>query len=382
MKREKSAVEMEQERQQQRANKRKREDRKALIFGLLAILLVAGGSIFAYQKYLSWKDGGTTPTTTVTNNNNAINNSSNTANNSNNTAQNTAGNAANNSGSSSSSNSTSSIVEKPFNYSPPAVRNGKKAGIIEVGASGFNSFAINTNGKDWEMVKKRFDKSFVADGLAKGQRIEQVLGDYISVLTEQDGVSGRNIHFVVSSGAQKEPETQPIINALKKQGYFVNTVTPQQEGQYAFKSLVPESFRKNSFSVDIGSGNTKISWMDDKGKIQAVETVGAKYYQKDIDDKAAYKQALNAAAKVPTNRLKNCFIIGGFPYSLTQQHSTKSRYTSLVAPDKYKLEGAKSKSGGNIYKAIRAATDCQEFIFDADANFSIGLLNEIIGKKK
>ncbi len=381
MKREKSAIEMERELRELKKDREKRENRKAIIFGIISLLLIAGLSIFGYQKYLDWNkstDGTTNVNATATtqNGNQANNNSSAPSSNSN-----------NNSSSNSNNNSSSTAAkkqEKVFNYSPPTVTNGKKAGIIEVGASGFNAFAINTNGKNWEMKKKRFDKSFVADGLAQGKRIGQVLGDYISLLTEQDGVSGRNVHFVVSSGAQKEPETQPIINELKNQGYVVNTVTPAQEGTYAFQSLVPESFRKNSFAVDIGSGNTKISWMDDKGKIQAIETVGAKYYQKDVSDKDAYKRVLNTAAKVPSSRTKNCFIIGGVPYTLTKQHETKKgqRYVSLWDANDYKLEGAKSKSGGNIYKAIQAATDCEQVIFDADANFSIGLLNEIVSKQK
>jgi hypothetical protein len=52
----------------------------------------------------------------------------------------------------------------------------------------------------------------------------------------------------------------------------------------------------------------------------------------------------------------------------------KERYTVLKAPADYKAEGEKQKAGLNIYKAIADATGCQTFVFDWDANFTIGFL--------
>jgi hypothetical protein len=52
----------------------------------------------------------------------------------------------------------------------------------------------------------------------------------------------------------------------------------------------------------------------------------------------------------------------------------KERYTVLNAPQAYKLENAKSKAGINIYKAIADATGTTQFVFDWDANFTIGFL--------
>jgi hypothetical protein len=49
----------------------------------------------------------------------------------------------------------------------------------------------------------------------------------------------------------------------------------------------------------------------------------------------------------------------------------------LNPPAWYKPEDAKDKAGLNIYKAIADATDCKTFVFDWDANFSIGFLLEL-----
>jgi hypothetical protein len=72
---------------------------------------------------------------------------------------------------------------------------------------------------------------------------------------------------------------------------------------------------------------------------------------------------------------KTCFIIGGAPFSMAKQvRNGKERYTILKAPKDYKMDDAKGKAGVNIYKAIKDATGCEQFVFDWDANFTIGFL--------
>ena len=78
----------------------------------------------------------------------------------------------------------------------------------------------------------------------------------------EKGVAGRNAHFVISSGALKNPKTELIAKAIEQTGYVVNRVTPDQEGKFALKALLPKDYRNNSFVIDIGSGNTKISWYE------------------------------------------------------------------------------------------------------------------------
>jgi hypothetical protein len=70
-----------------------------------------------------------------------------------------------------------------------------------------------------------------------------------------------------------------------------------------------------------------------------------------------------------------CFIIGGVPHSLAGQHRQgEERYTVLKAPQHYQATDKKIASGLNIYKAIVDGTQTETFVFDWDANFSIGFL--------
>ena len=269
---------------------------------------------------------------------------------------------------------TSGNEGREFNYTPEKPQNGTMRGVVEVGATGFNSFVINMdNQKRWEIVSKDFGESLAYEGLATTDDIRIGLKKYLAAMFDK-GVSKNNMHFVISSGAQKEPKTQTISNELKKMGYVVNNVTPAQEAQYALRATLPPSFADNSFMVDIGSGNTKVSW-DENGSLKTMELPGAKYYEKEVSDEEVYNQVKREMNKIPEGKRNVGFIIGGVPFTLANQHRKgEERYTVLNAPQSYKAVDKKMGSGLNIYKAIVDATQTDTFVFDWDANFTIGFL--------
>jgi hypothetical protein len=270
--------------------------------------------------------------------------------------------------------STSNAESREFNYTPEKPENGTLRGVVEVGATGFNSFVINMDKeKRWEIVSKDFGESLAYEGLATADDIRIGLKKYLAGMFEK-GVAKNNMHFVISSGAQKEPKTGIIANELKKLGYVVNLVTAEQEGKLALKATVPPSYQDNSFLVDIGSGNTKISWQEG-GNLKTLEVAGAKYYEHGTADDQVYNDVKAQAGKIPESKRNVCFIIGGVPFTLAKQsRKGEERYTVLNEPGKYKAADKKMASGLNIYKAIEDATKCDTFVFDWDANFTIGFL--------
>lgn len=272
------------------------------------------------------------------------------------------------------SNGTSNADRREFNYTPEKPENGTLRGVVEVGATGFNSFVINMDKeKRWEIVSKDFGESLAYEGLATADDIRTGLKKYLAGMFEK-GVAKNNMHFVISSGAQKEPKTAIIANELKKLGYVVNLVTAEQEGKFALKATVPPTYQNNSFLVDIGSGNTKISWQEGES-LKSIEVAGAKYYEHGTSDDDVYSQVKAQSAKIPESKRNVCFIIGGVPYTLAKQNRNgEERYTVLNEPGKYKASDKKMAAGLNIYKAIEDATKCDTFVFDWDANFTIGFL--------
>ena len=272
-------------------------------------------------------------------------------------------------------NDSANNTSRPsFNYTAPDPVGGKLRGVVELGATGFNSFIIRVDEqKNWKLEKADYGSSLLYESMTNDADITAGLKNYIAEMLAF-GVGGKDIHFVISSGAQKVEITKQIIAALKKMGYFVNTVTPEKEGQLALKSVLPSGYRDKAFVVDIGSGNTKISWVQG-ASVMAKEAYGAKYYQNNVTDDAAYQNVSAMSKAVPSGVRGTCFIIGGVPFELAKQvRNGKERYTVLKAPGDYKAEGEKQKAGLNIYKAVADATGCQTFVFDWDANFTIGFL--------
>ena len=261
-----------------------------------------------------------------------------------------------------------------FAYEAPVPVNGKLKGVVELGASGFNSFIVRIDPqRNWHLEKAEFGNSLVMESMASDADVRQGLKAYIGKMLDY-GVGGRDIHFVVSSGALKVPSTIKIVRALKALNYVVNTVTPEKEGVLGLRSVLPPAYADQAFVVDVGSGNTKISWLAG-GQPAAVETYGAKYFEKGTNDATVAADVQGKARQVPAALRQTCFIIGGVPFELAKKvRQGKERYTTLDAASAYQLDNAKGKAGLNIYQAIATATGCQQFVFDWDANFTIGYL--------
>ncbi len=264
-----------------------------------------------------------------------------------------------------------SFTPTPFIYTAPTPIGGKLQCVVELGVTGFNSFVIRVDhNKNWKLERAEFGVSLVKENLATENDIKSSLKRFIADIVSYN-VSAKDIHFVVSSGAAKEAMTQKISAALKHMGYFVNEVTPQQEAKLSLRSVLPTDYQEKAFVVDIGSSNTTISWLPN-GKLVSY---GAKYYQDYTSDATVAQDVMAKASQVPINLRGTCFIIGGVSYELAKQvRNGKERYTVLNAPVDYTPDGMKQKSGLNIYQSIADATGCKQFVFDWDANFTIGFL--------
>ena len=145
-----------------------------------------------------------------------------------------------------SANGTAKGVSQPepFNFTPPAPVNGKLKGVVELGASGFNSFIVTIDAdKNWKLEKADFGNSLVMENMATDQDIREGLKKYIAGMLDY-GVSGRDIQFVVSSGALKAEGTTKIIRVLKTLNYVVNTVTPEQEGKLGLRVVLAQTVRE------------------------------------------------------------------------------------------------------------------------------------------
>ncbi|MBK9271115.1 MAG: hypothetical protein IPM48_05930 [Saprospiraceae bacterium] len=327
---------------------------------ILIIAIILGGLFFVYKKYeptLQEKFG-------VQSNSNAPSGTE---------SPNTEA-SAENSNPNGTEQASGTATSTSFNYTAPVPVNGKLRGVVELGAAGFNSFIVLIDDqKRWKLEKAEFGSSLVHEKMVTDDDIRSGLKNYIRGMLDY-GVAGKDIHFVVSSGAKNEEKVVRIAKGLKEIGYYVNEVTPAQEGTYGFQCALPSSFEDKAFMVDMGSGNTKIAFKL-AGKMTALESHGSKYFQKGLSDSQVASDVSKVVGQVPVSHRDYCFIIGGIPFELAKQvRNGKERYTVLKSPSEYSTSGEKQKAGINIYKAIADETGCKNFIFDWDANFTIGFL--------
>ncbi|MCC3158144.1 hypothetical protein LJ737_12920 [Hymenobacter sp. 15J16-1T3B] len=263
-----------------------------------------------------------------------------------------------------------------FSYQPAEPVNGKLRGVVELGASGFNSFVVRLDAqRRWKLEKADFGNSLVLENLATEDDVRRGLKAYIGQMLDY-GVGPRDIHFVVSSGAAKADNTQKIVKSLQALSYQVNVVTPQQEGALALRAVLPPAYADKAFVVDMGSANTKISWLQPDGSLGTLETHGSKYFQQPLPDSVVAADVRRLVAQVPAERRTACFILGGVPYELAKTvRQGSERYVVLGKPASYaQLPGAKTQAGLNIYRAITDGTGCPQFVFDSSVNFTIGYL--------
>ncbi len=268
-----------------------------------------------------------------------------------------------------------------FNYNHVKPNKGVLKGVIELGTSGFNLFIIEVDSnKNWELKQVSYGKSLISEGMTTPDQIFQNLKKNIKKIIEF-GVDNENIYTVISSGAIKDELTKSIADKLKEQKHQFEVVSLKEESVYGLKAILPQNFYKNSFVVDIGSGNTKISYAlgDD---FKTAETFGSKYHQKGTNDKEVSKKVKELAVSIPKEKREYCFIMGGLPYKLAKPLRNKEeRHTQLLTNiDGYsKLveeKGRAMSSGLNIYKSILEETKCKKVLFDWHANFAIGYLLE------
>ena len=262
-----------------------------------------------------------------------------------------------------------------FFYRSEVPVNGKLRGVVELGASGFNMFIIRVDDKrNWKLEKSEFGNSLVMENMATEEDVRTGLKAYIGKMLDF-GVPGRDIHFVVSSGAALSESTHRITKALEAMKYVVTTVTPEREGALGLRAALPAAYATKGFVFDMGSANSKLSWYAN-GQPNVRDTFGSKYYEKNVADATVAAAVKAVAAAVPATLRGTCFIIGGVPYELAKAvRRGQEPFTVLKAPTEYpQLSGAKMKSGLNIYQALAEATGCQQFVFGYDTNFTIGYL--------
>lgn len=269
------------------------------------------------------------------------------------------------------------IVSEPlirtFDYKSEKPVDGKLIAAIEIGSSGLNYFIVNMDDHDrWSLIKSGFGKSDLLDMKTDIESIFLKIESYKREIISA-GVDKKDIYVIASSSAIETSDIEEIKSRLSISDIKLRSVSAKEEGYYDLLATIPVEFIKEGFLVDIGSGNTKITWAGDKDTV-SMETFGSKYYLEKVHDTTAFRTVRDILLEIPIENRNLCFLLGGIPYEFASVTNKRDgRYTILEQPGKYSPSSMKAKSGKVIYSAIYL-DPTYSYIFDWDANFSIGYL--------
>lgn len=259
-----------------------------------------------------------------------------------------------------------------------------KEAVIVIGKKGLDYFIIEVdNYLQWKLVKKNHGLSMMSCNIHSNY-IRDQLAEYIDQISEY-GIDWNNIHFVMSSSLDENKDNYLALRkASKELGINIQTVTPQQEGNYGLLATVPQHDYINAFFIDIGSGTTKIAWFE-RGKVKTKSTLGA-LEQNDNYFLEINHQINDIIALIPIQRFEACYVIGGVVRNLTKDHpDQQERIVVLDRLEKYQNNTQGSiylDNGYHILSTIQKASNCQYMMFDTDANFGIGYILNYLSRKK
>lgn len=265
-------------------------------------------------------------------------------------------------------------VDKAFNYEPQKPINGKLNAVIEIGALGLNYFIINIDSHGrWELKKAQYGRSNLIYGVNTTSEITAKINEFKREIINF-GVRARDIHLLASSSVVKIDQVSNLNEELKNINLQIKSINADLEAQYALMATIPKEFIEESFLVDIGSGNTKISWIQNRDTL-SIEIHGSKYFLSDVQDTTVFREVRDAILEVPSQNRNLCFVLGGMIYEFVKDEISQSdkRYFILNSPDAYPLDNEKLKAAYVIYNALYLEPT-YSYIFDSESNFSIGYL--------
>ena len=263
---------------------------------------------------------------------------------------------------------------RSFDYKPRVPENGELNAVIELGSLGLNYFIIEIDSDGcWQLERSSFGRSNFIYGVNTNAEIIASIKEFKNEILNF-GVKPKNIHLIASSSVVKYEDIPALNSQLVDTSLKIKSINAADEARYALLATVPKEFIDESFIVDIGSGNTKLAWVENSDTL-SVEIHGSKYFLSDAQDTTVFREVRDALLQVPEKNRNLCFMLGGMIYEFVKDEvqGSNNRYFVLDPPNEYPTDNEKLKAANVIYNALYLEPTFS-YIFDRDSNFSIGYL--------
>jgi hypothetical protein len=166
---------------------------------------------------------------------------------------------------------------------------GENYAAIEVGASGIKGVVVQTvksesDGPPAKVMKEYvpIDKNaFIWDAAASG-KISAAVAEMHKEMQKDFSIPGHHLFVYGSSGLTSDVKGI-LKDTIIEDGAKIEFITPEQEEQLTFMGIVPANRLHQVVVLDIGSGNTKGTYLQDTDFVPYDIAWGTKSWAKEID---------------------------------------------------------------------------------------------------
>ncbi len=267
-----------------------------------------------------------------------------------------------------------SDVKKVFDYQPRQPENGELYAAIELGSLGLNYFIAEIDEENrWSLKSSSYARSNIIYGVNTPTEILNKILEFRDEILKNN-VREDRIHILASSSAIQSDIIDKLKIDLKEYNLSIEYINAEDEGYYALTATIPQEFVNESFLVDVGSGNTKLSWIEENDTL-SIDIHGSKYFLSDVHDTTVFREVRDAILEIPEKNRNLCFMLGGMIYEFEKEKVDQSnkRYFVLKSPGDYPTNNEKLKAANVIYNALYLEPT-YSYIFDSQSTFSIGYL--------
>ena len=130
----------------------------------------------------------------------------------------------------------------------------------------------------------------------------------------------KNEIIVASSSITAQKNYKTLFSQIESStGLEVLNVTAQEEARLVFHATVPTAKRTDALVVDVGSGNSRLAWVDEDDKLKEITiplgTVTATNLMQDLD-KTVFENRIRDLVKIPLPIKQVVYLSGGSAWAM------------------------------------------------------------------
>lgn len=157
---------------------------------------------------------------------------------------------------------------------------GEQYGTIEIGGKGVKAYVIEI---DHNLTKIHYrnglntapQSGITEQNIMTSKMIEHVTSDIVvlqNTLLNEQKIPEHNI-FIIASSAINKIKNKPELerNVQSHTHHPLHFIDEKEESTFAFYGSIPTAQWENSSMIDIGGGNTKVAWINEKNSIDFFE---------------------------------------------------------------------------------------------------------------